>query len=347
MSNQANDNDKKPSRFNWSWIFTLLLAGILLFFAFRGVNWREMFVTVREGQWEYLALALVFLTLAILWRALRWRVLLSATRQVPPLPIFWATYVGYLGNYFLPARLGELIRSVLMGQVANISKSYVLATAFTERIMDAIALVLFGLISLPLVSQIPDWMVSAVQGVTLIGVVGVIILFVTPRFESLIVTVLLWVPLPARFSETLVTLATQFLMGMQAFQQGRRAIAFALLTALAWLFDALAFTQIANAFNLTLSLPEALLLLAALGLSSAAPSTPGYIGIYQFVAVTVLVPLGFAQNDALVLVLAFQAVDYLGVTALGAIGLWRLGIAKSGLSLRQSLEEADSTPPDA
>jgi len=36
----------------------------------------------------------------------------------------------------------------------------------------------------------------------------------------------------------------------------------------------------------------ALLVLTALGLSSALPSTPGYVGIFQFVAVTVLAPFG-------------------------------------------------------
>jgi uncharacterized membrane protein YbhN (UPF0104 family) len=71
-------------------------------------------------------------------------------------------------------------------------------------------------------------------------------------------------------------------------------------------------------------LPQALLLLAALGLASAAPSTPGYVGIYQFVAVAVLQPFGFSQSEALAYVLVAQAAIYVVVLVWGVLGLWRL-----------------------
>jgi uncharacterized membrane protein YbhN (UPF0104 family) len=54
----------------------------------------------------------------------------------------------------------------------------------------------------------------------------------------------------------------------------------------------------------------AMLLLTGLGLSSALPSTPGYVGIYQFVAVTVLAPLGIAKSSALAFILVLQAFGY-------------------------------------
>ena len=69
----------------------------------------------------------------------------------------------------------------------------------------------------------------------------------------------------------------------------------------------------------------ALLMIVALALSSVAPSTPGYVGIYQFVAVSVLTPIGFVKTEALALVLLFQATIYAAVTPWGLIGLWRLG----------------------
>jgi hypothetical protein len=65
-------------------------------------------------------------------------------------------------------------------------------------------------------------------------------------------------------------------------------------------------------------------LLAALGLSSALPSTPGYVGVYQFVAVSVLTPFGFTQSQALVFILAYQAVNYAVICVWGLLGLWRL-----------------------
>ena len=67
----------------------------------------------------------------------------------------------------------------------------------------------------------------------------------------------------------------------------------------------------------------AFLLLAGLGLGSALPSTPGYIGIYQFVAVRVLTPFGFSRTDAIAYILVAQALMYIVIGVWGALGLWR------------------------
>jgi hypothetical protein len=71
-------------------------------------------------------------------------------------------------------------------------------------------------------------------------------------------------------------------------------------------------------------LGQSLILLSALGLSSAIPSTPGYVGVYQFVAVTVLVPFGFSRAEALAFILISQVLNYLVVSFWGLIGLWQV-----------------------
>ena len=63
-----------------------------------------------------------------------------------------------------------------------------------------------------------------------------------------------------------------------------------------------------------------------MGLSSAIPSTPGYVGIYQFVAVAVLVPFGFPRVDALAYSLVLQIMNYAVVTFWGLLGLWRINV---------------------
>src|SRR6476660_2086728 len=70
-------------------------------------------------------------------------------------------------------------------------------------------------------------------------------------------------------------------------------------------------------------LAAAFLLLAGLGLGSALPSTPGYVGIYQFVAVSVLAPFGFSKNNAIAYIMVAQALCYVVIGVWGGIGLWR------------------------
>ncbi len=69
--------------------------------------------------------------------------------------------------------------------------------------------------------------------------------------------------------------------------------------------------------------PAAFLLIASLGLGSALPSTPGYVGIYQFVAVTVLGPFGFSRTDAIAYILVAQALTYVVIGFWGSLGIVR------------------------
>src|SRR5690242_3369470 len=116
---KALRNEKGQPR--WMLFITLGLAAVLLFLAFRGVNWGDMIQTLRSGRIELLALAFGVITVSYFLRGMRWRVLLSAERLLHPVTVFWGTCAGYLGNSFLPARAGELIRSALIAQKANIS----------------------------------------------------------------------------------------------------------------------------------------------------------------------------------------------------------------------------------
>jgi glycosyltransferase 2 family protein len=103
---------------------------------------------------------------------------------------------------------------------------------------------------------------------------------------------------------------------------------FVLLTAVIWGIDACNAVLVARALGMSLTLPAALLLLTGLGLGSALPSTPGYIGIYQFVAVTVLAPFHFSRADALAYVLVLQALGYVVIAFWGLVGLWEYRKAK-------------------
>ena len=50
---------------------------------------------------------------------------------------------------------------------------------------------------------------------------------------------------------------------------------------------------------------------------------PGYIGIYRFVAVSVLTPFGFRDADAIACILIAQVLQYVMTGLWGSFGLWR------------------------
>jgi uncharacterized membrane protein YbhN (UPF0104 family) len=106
---------------------------------------------------------------------------------------------------------------------------------------------------------------------------------------------------------------------------------------LIWSLDALAATVTAAALGLSMPFAVALLLIASLGLGSALPSTPGYVGIYQFVAVTVLGPFGFSRTDAIAYILVAQAIGYVVIGIWGSIGILRYRRVHAGPAASSSV----------
>lgn len=302
------------------------LAILLLYLAVRGTDWNELGGVLRRAQPLAIGLAVLGYTASYTLRAMRWHVLLSAQASVGRLTVFWATNLGYLGNSFLPARAGEVLRTVMLARRTGLNIGYVVATAVIERVVDAITLVVIALAVLAAIEDLPAWLVGATRAGVLVGAIALGGLLVAPRLAWLVDAIVPRLPLPDRFRARVRDLSQRFLVGLGAIQRPDRALRFGTLTAAIWLVDGFAAIAIARAIGLSLSLPQSLLILAALGLSSAAPSTPGFVGIYQFVAVTVLAPFGYSRPEALAFVILLQGVTYLVVVAWGLPALWYFGI---------------------
>ena len=245
--------------------------------------------------------------------------------------VFWATMVGYLGNNLLPARAGEIIRAMMLGSNTKISKSFILGTILVERGMDVVVLVLISTVVVMSLTGMPAGLLDASWVMMTISLVAIIGIFAAPRLEVFLTKTLTWL-LPANDLCTRAgNLLQQFLRGMRAFQHTGRAIGFVILTGVIWLLDALVAIIVAWALSLSLALPQAMFFVAVLALSSIVPSTPGYIGVYQFVAVTVLVPFGYLQSEALAYIIAYQVMAYLVVLILGFLGLWQMNVSPQSI----------------
>jgi uncharacterized protein (TIRG00374 family) len=300
-----------------------LLAAVLLYYSLRGIEWRQVARIVRGAAVGPLALAAAISSVTIFLRACRWRILLNAEGNVSVSTAFWATAAGYFGNNFLPARAGELVRTFMISSHSALESAYVLATALSERVADAVALVIITAAVLLTLPALPGWLAHAGRPFAIVGLLGGFCIAVLPLLESVARSVIERLPLPHAWRPKLIITMEHGLRGMRAFHDARRLSAFIALTLVIWSMDALATVIGAAALGLTMPLPIAFLLLASLGLASAMPSTPGYVGIYQFVAVTVLTPFGFSRTDAIAYILVAQALMYIVIGFWGSLGLLR------------------------
>lgn len=319
-------NDQPSNRSSSSWVILLsfFLAAVLLFFALQGIDWVAFGKTLLNGHYELVLITIPIASVNYFIRSVRWSLLVRSEKNVPILSVFWANMVGYMGNTFLPARAGELVRSAFLGQKTELGTSFVLATALIERVLDVAALVLIGSICLLGQPNVPAALLDAVRVMALASVVGLMVILIVPFQEQFFLSALNKIPLPAAVAQRISDILKRFLVGMRSMRSIRRMGLFVGLTLAIWLIDGIGNVIGAQIISQSLNLGQALVLLAGLGLSSAIPSTPGYVGIYQFVAVTVLVPFGFSRSDALAYILISQVLTLLTVGFWGLIGLWQI-----------------------
>src|SRR5690349_16509900 len=174
----------------------ILLAGVFLYYALRGVDVHELGRTLAEARPSLVVLTCLLSTATLIMRAVRWQVLLNSEGNVGFRTVFWATAAGYFGNNFLPARAGELVRTLLIKWSSPLDGAYVLATALAERVTDAIVLVLIASGVLMLFPGHSGWLAGAARPFAIAGVCGALVVAFLPLTGTLPHRMVCTIPMP-------------------------------------------------------------------------------------------------------------------------------------------------------
>ena len=127
---------------------SLALAVLLVWFAFRSVDWTAFLAGLKQTRWGYLFPFFAASVGALVLRAFRWQALLkSAGHRCGWLTVWDANNVGNLANVAIPGS-GEILRC---GYVAGRNGfADVLGTAVMERAWDVVAVFLLIVLALVL-----------------------------------------------------------------------------------------------------------------------------------------------------------------------------------------------------
>ena len=163
------------SRTYFRWLLALLLAGLAAWLSIRQVHWPEL-VSVLSGANPGLLLLALFTVLATTAaKAVRWYVLLpAAAPQVPLNHVLRVLLIGQMANTFLP-RLGDVLRTVLLGPRATGGIPAVLGTILVEKALDGM-MGLLVLTGLALWTPLPVWLRAPLLG--LVGLTAVLLFLV-------------------------------------------------------------------------------------------------------------------------------------------------------------------------
>ena len=92
------------------YLLSALLAGILLYFSFREVEWTDFVEGLQDCRWEFILLSMAAGAFAFWLRALRWRrLLIPIDGSISRITTFNGINIGNISNFVFP-RIGEFVR---------------------------------------------------------------------------------------------------------------------------------------------------------------------------------------------------------------------------------------------
>ncbi|MGA1876107.1 MAG: lysylphosphatidylglycerol synthase transmembrane domain-containing protein, partial [bacterium] len=100
----------------------LAISTLCLYLIFRKIDLTEFRKSLVTVKYSYLFITLAFIFLFTFFRALRWKYLLCPLKNIKTASLFELVMIGYLANNILPARIGEVVRALVLGKTEGISK---------------------------------------------------------------------------------------------------------------------------------------------------------------------------------------------------------------------------------
>jgi uncharacterized protein (TIRG00374 family) len=315
----------------------MVVSLVFLALAFRKVEWSEVLQAWSGARPTWMVAGLLLLVLAWWVAAVRWKVILHPAPQVRIMDTFSFITIGYLANTILPLRLGDLARATLMGRRRRIGISRALGSMALERLMDIITL-LFFILLLSLLMEIPSLVKAGLvtmAGGALVMLAGLVMLSFHRERLSYVQKALEWV-LPAPIALRVVTLIDRFSGGLEVIRDPTRLLLVFGLSVAGWAVTGLATYIWLLAFNLPLPWFAGIFVLVVINLGSAIPSSPGYVGVYHYLAVLALSAWGVERSPALAYGIGTHALNMIANVSLGAFF-----VAREGVSLHDLRTEAD------
>ncbi|MBI4454654.1 MAG: flippase-like domain-containing protein [Acidobacteria bacterium] len=274
-------------------ILAFLLGGVSLYFAMRGVAIDEAWKVMRELRWGYLTAAIGLVLISPLVRAWRWRELFGEEPPGLP-PLVGAIAMGQTLNFLAPLRSGEVARVLMVGG----RKLEVAGTIAVEKFLD-IALFAAICLLLPLVWVLPGWLKGT----------QVSLMFMAVAYLAVVVTLTVVLPRTTRLPQ---------IVRIPRIEKVPLLVGASILL---WLSSVSVNYFVLRALQVQASFLAAVVVLVVLQAGVSVPSTPGKVGVFQYLAVLGLSLFGVAKARALAFGLTLHLIVFLPV-ALMAVIFW-------------------------
>lgn len=305
---------KRTLKILFCWGITFLA----LYYALHSTDWNEFWGHVKATDKLWLLLAVGLTGCSYVFRSRRWQYLFPERDSIGIFDSWRVLKLGFFMNNVLPARAGEIVRAHMGSKATGLTRTLVLATIASERLLDGLALSLFFVVfSLGLgkeeLSTELLYVAYFFAAVSLgVGVVLFFREFIFKIIESL----------NERFGGKAATFTLQrlkiFIDGLAPLYKKNRIGIVSLWSVFIWLIELGVFTAVGVAYGVHMEMPFYVLFMVAVNFSSLIPAAPGGIGVIEAVVKTVLVSVGIEPELALAMVITQHFIQYMVVGIPGA-----------------------------
>jgi uncharacterized protein (TIRG00374 family) len=294
-----------------------IITATALYLTFKDLDWSLLTLHAGDANVFFLTGAVLLTILSYFMRGRRWQSLFPKCEM----NYGNATAVLILGFFFnniLPARAGEFVRAHLGAKVSRQSRTLVLATIASERLIDGLTIsILFVIFALRMgESNLAHNLFYVALGFAGISIAVLITIFFRSKLQSLVES------LQAKGGSKKLLLvlskAHVFLEGLTPLCSLRRAPVIYGWSAIIWFNELCVFFLATKTYGADLTVAQAVFMMVAVNFSSLIPAAPGGIGVVEAVGTAALVSMGVPKELALIMILTQHVIQYLVVGLPGA-----------------------------
>lgn len=308
----------------------LLLASLLLYFAFKGINFSEFSHQFKKANYFWVGLAVIASFIALLSRAYRWSLLIEPLGKRPSLrDTYDALMVGYLANFAFP-RIGEVTRCAMLNRTNRIPVDSLIGTVIVERAIDFFCMIILLLIVI--IGQfdlyggfLNQYIIDPISKKLLVGSTAYIIISL---FIVLFIALAVWLYNLRhhlehhKYLSKVYNLTKGIFRGLKTVGQMKNRWAFLLHTLIIWLMYWLMAYVIVFSIPATshLSPMDGLFLLVIGSLGMTVPTQGGF-GSYHIITALGLTLFGLTREEGLVYAVISHETQFLMIILLGSLSL--------------------------
>lgn len=332
----------------WPWIGAIIGVAALAW-VLRRLDLQRLRADLAGADVRFILLVPLAIVAEQWVRAWKWRQLLHQMKPaIQTLHLLGAIMAGYLIGMLVPLGAGALARSWLVARRHALTTSGVLATVALDRLTDGVVFALLIPIALVLVAfpdpagDIRAGLAWAAAG-SLAFFALLLLALVAYRRDTLReggYVLAVAERLPQRLRGAVRRVSIAFAKGITWPSQLWRGLGIMLAAAAMKLIAATHFLWAGLAFGVALAPGTYLFLVVFLGFVAVLGHWARIPGGFIVAAIFALGLFGIAEATALAMVLVVQGASLLSVAALGALALWRQGVALADLRMAQRAHEA-------